>query len=98
MFTTNVAVAEVTLPALSFVVTSVTVAVPVPVPSPPLIAVVSFEGTSAAVNVGLVGVGVVGDELPQPETNTPRANNRDSRFISTTPFAKDTVSRTYGSD
>src|SRR3954470_22249172 len=98
MFTTNVAVAAVMLPAASLVVTIVTVAVPEPLASGPVIAGLSLAGDRVAVNVGLVGVvGAVDDELPQPDTNTPRANSRDSRFIGTTPFAKETISRTYGS-
>src|SRR3954467_8559264 len=97
MLTTNVMVAAVTLPAESFVVTIVTVAVPLPLASAPETAGTSLAGDSVATNVGLVGVVGAVDELPQPETNTPRANSRDSRFIGTTPFAKETVSRTYGS-
>src|SRR4051794_3820265 len=98
MLTTNVMVAAVTLPAESFVVTIVTVAVPLPLASAPVTAGTSLAGDSVATNVGLVGVvGAVEDELPQPDTKTPRANRRDSRFISTTPFAKETISRIYGS-
>src|ERR1700716_73306 len=83
-FTTNVAVAAVTLPAASFVVTIVTVAVPLPEASAPWIAGFSWAGDSAAVNVGLVGVvGAAGDELPQPATRTPGVTNRlgERRFI-----------------
>jgi hypothetical protein len=95
-FTTNVAVAAVTFPALSLVVTIVTVEVPLPVASAPTIAGFSFAGNSVAVNVGFVGaVGVVEDE-PQPETRTPKATHRrDRRFIEPTPF-RDTISKTSG--
>jgi hypothetical protein len=89
MLTTNVAVAEVTLPALSFVVTNVTVAVPVPAASAPTIAGTSLAGESVAVNVGFVGVvGAVEDELPQAAANTPRVTNsrEEKRFIGPAPF------------
>src|SRR5471032_766240 len=87
--TTKVAVAAVTFPAPSFVVTIVTVAVPLPAASPPTIAGTSFEGDSAAVKVGFVGVVVAAvDELPQPDTRTPRATKRRARrYIEPTPFA-----------
>src|SRR5471032_1407349 len=99
-FTTNVADAAVTLPALSFVVTIVTVAVPLPVASAPTIAGTSFAGSSVAVNVGFVGDVVAAvDELPQPDTRTPRATmSRDKRFIRPTPLARDMLSRTSASD
>src|SRR4051812_14949846 len=89
MLTTNVAVAAVTLPAESLVVTIVIVAVPLPLASAPVMAGTSLAGDSVATKVGLVGVVGAVDELPQPDTNTPRANRRDSRFISTTPFARE---------
>src|SRR4051794_36958125 len=95
--TTKVAVAAVMLPAASLVVTNVIVDVPLPLASAPVMAGTSFAGDSVATNVGLVGVvGAVEDE-PQPDTNTPRANSRDNRFIGATPFAKDTISRICGS-
>ena len=81
MLTTNVMVAAVTLPAVSLVATIVTVAVPLPLASAPVTAGTSLAGDSVATNVGLVGVVGAVDELPQPETNAPRANSRDSRFI-----------------
>ena len=82
-FTTKVAVAAVTLPALSFVVTIVTVAVPVPVASRRRSAGTSFAGDSVAVNVGLVGVvGDVDDELPQPAAHTPRATTAGRTSVS----------------
>src|SRR6185369_5811071 len=86
-FTTKVAVADVTLPALSFVVTSVTVASPRPDASAQTMAGFSFAGNNVAVNVGLVGVvGAAGESLPQADTRTPRATvKRDKRLIGTTP-------------
>src|SRR5258707_11473664 len=99
-FTTNVAVADVTLPAASFVVTRVTVAVPLPAASAPTIAGTSLAGDSVAVNVGLVGVvGAVEDELPQPDTSTANATTRrDRRFIGPTPLTRYTIRRTFASD
>src|SRR5664279_5671256 len=87
-FTTNVAVADVTLPAVSLVVTMVTVTLPVPDASAPTMAGTSFAGNSVAVNVGLVGVvGAVDDELPQADTRTPRVTNKaEKRFIGPTPL------------
>src|SRR5471032_2316760 len=100
MFTTKVAVADVTLPVLSFVATIVTTAVPLPVASAPTMEGTSFAGNSVAVNVGFVGVVVAAvDELPQPDTRTPRATmSRDKRFIRPTPLARDMLSRTSASD
>src|SRR5436190_3769725 len=85
-FTTKVAVAAVTLPAPSFVVTIVTVAVPEPAASAPTIAGTSLAGSRFAVKVGFVGVvGAAGDELPQPDTRIPKAAHRiDKRFIGPT--------------
>src|SRR3954471_16859309 len=86
-FTTYVAVALVTLPAASLVVTSVTVAVPLPVASPPAIAGTSLEGSRVAVNVGLVGLVGAVEELPQADAKRPRAATRtETRFIGFTPF------------
>src|SRR3954447_9200897 len=98
-FTTYVAVALVTLPAASLVVTSVTVAVPLPVASAPAITGTSFAGSRFAVNVGLVGVVGAVEELPHADANTPRAVTRtEKRFIGSTPFERLRISKTYGSD
>src|SRR5882724_9177290 len=81
-FTVNVAVAAVTLPAPSFVVSSTIVAVPATVPSGPETGGTSFAGDSVAVNVGFVGDGAVVDELPQPAANSPSAAaSKDKRFM-----------------
>src|SRR3954470_23269135 len=93
--TTKVAVAAVTLPAASLVVTIVTVASPRPAASAPTMAGFSFAGNSVAVKVGFVGVvGAVEDD-PQPDTRTPSvATRRDRRFIGPTPLREMTISRT----
>jgi hypothetical protein len=65
--TTNVAVADVMLPAPSFAVTNVIEAFPLTTDSALVTGGTSFAGDSAAVNVGLVGVVGVGVvELLQP--------------------------------
>jgi hypothetical protein len=82
-FTTNVAVAAVTLFAESRVTTIVTVALPLPEASAPVMTGTSFAGESAAVNVGLVGVEVVGLEFllhPAARKQT-AAQTRENRFI-----------------
>src|SRR5262249_52864855 len=82
-FTTNVAVAEVTLPAASFAVISVMDAVPFTVDSALVIGGTSFAGDSVAVNVGLVGGGLVGVELLlQPAARSASTTAMgDRRFI-----------------
>src|SRR5258708_7763966 len=68
--TTNVAVPLVMVPLASLVTSNVTVTVPVPVFSPPTTPPVSLDGSSAAVNVGFVGVvGEVDEELPHEAAN-----------------------------
>src|SRR5262245_60150475 len=72
-FTTNVAVAEVTLPDESFTAFRVMVAVPVPADSGPVTGGVSSDGRSAAVNVCMpLPEGVAGmagkSEPPHAET------------------------------
>jgi hypothetical protein len=82
-FTTKVALADVMLPAASFAVISVMDAVPFTVDSALVTGGTSFAGDSVAVNVGLVGVGVVGVELLlQPAARTASATAMgDRRFI-----------------
>jgi hypothetical protein len=81
--TTNVALADVMLPAASFVVTIVIDALPLTVDSAFVTGGTSFAGDSAAVNVGfvgVVGVGVV--ELLQPAARKATATAMgDRRFI-----------------
>jgi len=81
--TTNVAVADVMLPAASFAVTSVIDTFPATVDSAFVIGGTSFAGDSVAVNVGfvgVVGVGVV--ELLQPAARRAIATAMgDRRFI-----------------
>src|SRR5262245_2884523 len=87
MFTTNVAVPPVTLPAASFVTSNVMVAVPVPLASAPVMAGTSFAGRRSAVNVGLVG-GVVDGELELEHAAATTAHTtatRAVRFMVATP-------------
>jgi hypothetical protein len=73
-FTTNVADADVMLPAPSFAVTNVIEAFPLATDSALVIGGTSFAGDSAAVNVGLVGVVGVGVvELLQPAASNATA-------------------------
>src|SRR5436309_3251562 len=62
-FTTKVADAEVMFPPASFAVMRVIDAVPFTVDSAFVTGGTSLDGDSVAVNVGLVGVGVLGVEL-----------------------------------
>src|SRR3954454_21163903 len=82
-FTTKVADAEEMFPPASFAVMSVIDAVPVTVDSALVTGGTSFAGDSVAVNVGLVGVGVLGVELLlQPAAKSASATAMgDKRFI-----------------
>jgi hypothetical protein len=83
--TAKVALADVTLPALSRVVLSVIVAVPLTVDSALVTGGTSFAGDRLAVKIGLVdGDGVFGldESLPQPATSRLSAiANADNGFI-----------------
>src|SRR5258708_6538 len=96
--TTNVAVPLLMVPDASVVRSNVTVAVPVPVFSPPTMVLVSFEGKSAAVKVGLVGVpvGEVDEELPHEAANNtiPRIKTL-TRFIGLTLPWRTAIRKTY---
>src|SRR5262245_891871 len=82
MLTTNVAVAAVTLPAASLVVTIVIEALPDTTDSALVIAGISFAGEMDAVNVGLVGVEGDVEELLQPTANRAIATAKtDKRVI-----------------
>src|SRR5438105_13081465 len=89
-FTTKVAVPAVMFPAASFVTSNVTVASPRHDDSAFVIAGTSFDGSSVAVKVGLLGVVVDGDvdELHEVDPTARMAARTARRFIVATPCQK----------